>query len=153
MEQGPTMTIRRSSWRVRMRMISSRARPTTREPVSPSGSSSSRMARGSRGRMLSMRRVRVFTVPLILGPRHGGRSAVAAFKPAIGQNSQRGLKQPGEDGQLQRAADHHNGKGPSAELYGSRPELEISGYLELVENRARSQSGPSPGAENHHTTF
>src|SRR5439155_1936482 len=49
-----------------MRMISSRARVTTWEPASPSGSSSSRIAGGRRGRLLSTCRSRVFIAQRIV---------------------------------------------------------------------------------------
>src|SRR5712691_7548479 len=60
MEQGPTMTISRSSPPASTSRISSRARPTRRDPASSSGSSSSRMAGGRSGRMLSTWRSLVF---------------------------------------------------------------------------------------------
>src|SRR5919201_910780 len=55
-EHGPTTTSSRWSRPLRIALTASRARLTVSEPLSPSGSSSTRMAGGSNGRKLSMRR-------------------------------------------------------------------------------------------------
>src|SRR5690349_6931349 len=70
MEQGPTITMRRSSSPHRILDTSSRPRATVWAAASLTGSSSSRMAGGSRGRMFSTRRSRVRTgMPRILARR------------------------------------------------------------------------------------
>src|SRR5439155_9196586 len=63
-----------------MRMISSRARVTTWEPASPSGSSSSRIAGGRRGRLLSTCRSRVFIAQRIVPDGRVDRPAPRAVR-------------------------------------------------------------------------
>src|SRR5204863_106911 len=70
-------------------MISSRARATTCDPLSVSGSSSRRIAGGSRGRLLSTCRSRVFIAAVIVSRRSRSRRIAAVPRVTFTANLRR----------------------------------------------------------------
>src|SRR5205823_14393315 len=174
-EQGPTMTISRSPSPLRMRATSLRARATTCEPLSLSGSSSRRIAGGSRGRMLSTCRSRVFMecllystrVDLVLGAvrpyeggshdhevRHGvpGPRGLARHGAALyaGQRAALSQRAPGDGLREDRGHRAHHGRaGLSRDLARGAP-LPARGLRMPAEHpHAGRPPGPRDAADSH----
>src|SRR2546422_2597552 len=120
MEQGPTMTSKRSSSPRRTRVTSLRVRPTTSEPFSLSGSSSSRIAGGRRGRMLSTCRSRVF-----IGASFYPLSRVASFRLSLAEEPEQPLADQAHHGRQENAGkEARQGQRPTQErrLVGEHPD-------------------------------